>query len=86
MSNKNNNTWVKLYRSILEHEAFINDPTAFTVFVTLLLLVDRKTGTYTYGRQQLGKITGLKPETARKAVERLERAGAVTRTLPERYH
>lgn len=64
--------YIKLHRSLLDNVVFQNDPTAAYIFVTLLLLVDRRTGVYNGGRFKLADLTSTKPITCYKALKRLE--------------
>lgn len=63
--------YVKLHRSLLDNSLFFKDKNATYVFITLLLLVDRETGTYRGGRFKLASITGIKPRTIYDVCKRL---------------
>ena len=67
------NGYIKLHRSILQNELFYRDKKAMFVFVTLLLLVDRRTGSYSGGRYMLSTVTGVKPMTCYRILKRLEK-------------
>lgn len=71
-------TWVKLHRRALNNPVRLFDHTAWHVFTTLLLLVDRTTGEWHGGRGQLAGHTGLKAITAYKAAKRLEKLGMIS--------
>lgn len=68
----NMNTYVKLYRSLLDHEMLSEDNTAFIVFTKILLRADWKTGKLVTGRFKLASLTNLKPMTAWDALHRLQ--------------
>lgn len=72
------NTYVKLYRSLLDHDTLSNDNTALIVFVKLLLKVNRHTGSLITGRFKLAAMTNLKPSTCWDALRRLETDSIVT--------
>ena len=70
----NDTTWVKLYRKSLYNDVRRNDPTAWRVFETLLLIVDSRTGKWSGGRYQLEAADGaLNSSTIYKALKRLEK-------------
>lgn len=77
--------WVKLHRKLLDNELLRTDVAAKSVFVTLLLLCDKKTGTGSFGRELLGYYCGLKPITAYKAFLRLKKANMVTQSSNNRF-
>lgn len=77
-------TYIKLYRSLLDHDTLSNDNTAFLVFVKLLMVVDRRTGTYTTGRRRLALLTNLKGTTAWGALHRLQTDNIVTLSSDKR--
>ena len=77
--------WVKLHRKLLNNKMWRRDITASHVFVTLLLLVDKKTGRYDCGRFQLAEITGLKATTAYNALKRLEKAKMLTQSSNNKF-
>lgn len=62
--------WIKLHRSFLDNKIFIEDKTAWIVFLTLLALADRN-GVWIGGRKQLAGYCGLKESTVYKAAQRL---------------
>lgn len=80
-----NRGWVKLHRKILDNEMLWSDTNAFVVFAKLLLLVDRKTGSYRTGRFVFGELMQLKPITAYKVLKRLENAEMVTLRSNNKY-
>lgn len=79
------NTYVKLYRSLLDHDTLSNDNTALIVFVKLLLKVNRHTGSLITGRFKLAAMTNLKPSTCWGALRRLETDSIVTLSPTGRY-
>lgn len=78
--------WIKLHRQALNHEIRRFDPTAWRLFETLLLLVDRRTGEWSGGRKQLVYADGsIKEATVFKAQKRLEKAGMIEVTSNSKY-
>ena len=67
-----NETWVKLYRKISDHEV-IRDSHAVQVFVWVLTKVDRESGSFKTGRYVGAAQLGLKPITFYKTLSRLEK-------------
>ena len=78
-------TYIKLYRKILDNPDLVKDNNAFIMFTKLLLKVDRKTGTYTAGRMQLATLCNMKPVTAYRTTLRLVGAGLVTALPNTKY-
>ena len=66
-----NNTWIKLYRKIIEHDVF-RDESAFRVFMWILCSVDYKTGSMRSGRFWASELLGIKAPTYQKILKRLE--------------
>jgi DNA-binding transcriptional regulator YhcF (GntR family) len=66
------NAWIKLHLQSLDNPIFSQDPTAWHIFETCLMKA-YPTGTFTVGRFQLAEISGVKPITAYKALERLRK-------------
>lgn len=64
--------WLKLYRSLLDHELLSFDNTAYILFTKLLLIADKNTGKYTTGRHRLSALTNMPESTAWGALKRLE--------------
>jgi len=79
------NGWVKLHRKIIDNDFLKRDTNAFKVFITLLLLVDRKTGVWEGGRFQLAEHCGLKPTTTYGASMRLVKAKMMTLRSNNKY-
>lgn len=77
--------WIKLYRKTLNNEVFKYDHTAFHLFVTLLLLVNKDTGKWTGGRFQLTEACVMNPSTLYKALKRLESSRLVTLSSNNRF-
>lgn len=65
--------WIKLHRKILDNEHLFGKSYDFGIFVTLLLMADRKTGKLTIGRKQLAKRFRAKESTIYDALKRLEK-------------
>jgi hypothetical protein len=80
-----NNGWVKLHRQILENKMWQYDHNAVMVFMTLLLLADKKKGEWAGGRHQLAERVGLKSTTTYQALKRLEKAKMVTLSSNNKY-
>lgn len=80
-----NKGYIKLHRSLVDHEIYSSDPTAAFLFITLLMLVDNQTGSYDGGRHMLAKKLKLKPTTCYQALKRLERCTMVELTVNARY-
>lgn len=70
--------WIKLHRSVLDNDIYRFDPTAWRVFVHLLLLADKKDGTGSFGRKQLSAQMGNNENTIYKALKRLSVTQMVT--------
>jgi hypothetical protein len=78
--------WVKFHRKIIDNPIFRHDKNAYIVFTYLLLLVNRKNGTYDCGRFQLAEIIGgIKPTTLYKTLSRLQTAKMITQVSNNRY-
>lgn len=77
--------YIKLHRSLVDHEIYSSDPTAAFLFITLLMLVDSDTGSYDGGRHMLAKRLKLKPTTCYQALKRLERCTMVELSVNARY-
>lgn len=73
-----NDGWVKLHRKLLDNEVLKHDLSAYVVFTKLLLVTNRKTGRYITGRYMLSELTGLKPTTGYRALQRLAESKMVT--------
>lgn len=81
-----NNGWVKLHRKTLGSQIRRSDPTAWRIFETLLLLVDKETGEWQGGRRQLAYADGVVKEGAiYPALKRLERATMVGMTSNNQF-
>lgn len=81
-----NKGWIKLHRQALDSKIRRQDPTAWRLFETLLLLVDKKTGTWEGGRRQLAYADGsIKEGAIYPALKRLERATMVTMTSNNQF-
>lgn len=70
---------------MLDNDFLNRDHTAKIVFITLLLLVDRKTGVWEGGRFQLAEHCGLKPTTSYAASMRLVKAKMMTLSSNNKY-
>lgn len=62
--------WIKLHRKTLQNELFEHDKTALSVFIHLLLVVDRQ-GKWQGGRFQLADLCKINPSTLYNALQRL---------------
>jgi hypothetical protein len=67
-----NNTWIKVYRKIIDHDVF-RDESAFRVFMWILCSVDYKTGTMISGRFWGARILRIKDTTYYGILKRLEK-------------
>lgn len=66
--------FIKLYRSLNNNDILANDNNSFIVFVRLLTLVDRRTGSYTTGRKKLAVYMNMNDRTLYGVLKRLEAA------------
>lgn len=66
------NSWVKLYRKIIDHE-ILHDPNGLKVFIWLLTKVDKITGKTTISRFKSGEFLRLNPNTFYSVLQRLEK-------------
>lgn len=82
-----NDGWIKLHRRILDNDIWRFDYTAWRVFETLLLICDRRTGTWKGGRKQLANLVGdnVSDSTVYKAIVRLKNAKMVTLSSNSRF-
>lgn len=80
-----NKGWVKLHRRLLDNSMFKRDHSAMILFIAILLLADKNSGSYECGRFQLATIIGLNPNTTYKALKRLEKAKIVTLASNNKY-
>lgn len=66
-----NNTWIKSYRRILDHD-LIRDPIASHIFFQVILhSVDYKTGKWKTGRIHISRLTNIPQSTVYHALQRL---------------
>lgn len=63
--------WIKLHRKILDNDGLFRSKNTFTVWCWILLMVDRKTGSFTTGRFQISRWLKIKPSTAYQTLKRL---------------
>jgi hypothetical protein len=80
-----NNGWIKLHRQIMENRMWQYDHNAVMVFMTLLLIADKRKGEWSGGRHQLAEKVGLKSTTTYQALKRLEKAKMVTLSSNNKY-
>lgn len=69
----------------MDNPFLMGDPTARHVFVTLLLLADRKTGSWSGGRKQLAAFVGMNDMTVYHAITRLNREQIVNSTSNNKW-
>jgi DNA-binding transcriptional regulator YhcF (GntR family) len=62
-----------------------HDHTAIILFLNLLLVADRDTGSYECGRFQLAEITGINPNTIYKTLKRLKKSKMITQESNNKY-
>jgi len=67
-----NDTWIKLYRKILNNNALFRSRNTFPIWCWLLLMADYKTGIVTCGRHQISQWLKIKPSTVYLTLKRLE--------------
>jgi len=67
-----NETYIKLYRKLLNHDVF-RDATSFRVFLWILLSVDYKNGTLISGRFWASQSLKMNPNTYYKTLKKLEK-------------
>lgn len=79
-----NESWIKLYRKVLNNEVW-KDKTAWRIFSWLLLVCNRTSGSFTVGRYQGARETGLKPTTFYQTLKRLEKYGIVSQKMTPKY-
>lgn len=65
------NGWVKLHKKTLENEVYRFDPTAWRIFLHLLLVCDYKSGVWKGGIKQLAGSLDMPKTTAYEAIKRL---------------
>jgi len=65
------NTWIKLYRSILDDPQLLKGD-ILKVWVWILLTVDHRTGSMTTGRKKAAEILGMKASTLYSVLKRLK--------------
>lgn len=68
------NGYIKLWRNLNKNEILANDNNALVVFIRLLTLVDRNTGSYITGRKKLAVFMNMNDRTLYGVLKRLERA------------
>lgn len=78
-------SFIKLWRQTRDNEIFRKDFTAWHLFECILLNLDYRTGSLSWGRYQMGEMSDLNPETARHALERLAKAEMVTTSATNRF-
>jgi len=76
--------WRKWWRDILDHPVFINDPKAWRVFETLILLADDD-GQWSGGIHQLADRIREKKSTVQGCLSRLEAQSMIVRSPNARY-
>lgn len=71
--------WIKLHRSLSEHP-IMRDSVALSIFVFLLLHVNRKTGSYRTGRKRLAGFLGLSEYQVYRGLLRLSKRYEIVKT------
>lgn len=94
MNDRDNNNWVKLYRSILDWEWW-NEPNTARLFVYCLLKANAedmlwrgkaiKRGSFITSRAMLSKETGLSERERRTSLQHLEQTGVITIKADKQY-
>lgn len=77
--------WVKTYRMSLSNEIYRHDHTAWRVFTSLLLIVDKNTGDWSGGIYQLASIMVMNPNTIYKSLKRLQKNGMISHVGKNKY-
>lgn len=72
MNQNTNDTWIKLYRKLCDHE-IIRDAISLQIFIWILLRVDFEKGSMICGRFWASEMLGTNPNTFYKALKRLEK-------------
>lgn len=85
MQSDTQGTWIKLYRKILDNEIFVHDRTAWHAFEVLLIIADKKDGSWAGGLFQLADLSNINKNTLYKALKRLELAGMIKRSVNSKY-
>lgn len=67
------NSWIKLYRKILDNDALFRSANTFTLWCWILLMVNRKSGTIKTGRHSIARWLKIKPTTVYQTLKRLEK-------------
>jgi len=69
--------YIKLHREIIDHPVFKN-ALAFRLFIAILVLADRKTGTLATSYAQLGKVVGVYRQHMSALIKHLVDCGSIT--------
>lgn len=77
--------WVKSYRMSLSNEVYRQDHTAWRIFTSLLLIVDKDTGSWSGGIYQLSSIMVMNPNTIYKALKRLQKNNMISYVGKNKY-
>jgi len=80
-----NGGWVKLHRQFLENRMWQRDHNSVHLFCTILMLANKKTGTWSGGRKQLADWSGLSESATYRALKRLEKAKMCTLRANNKY-
>ena len=82
---KNNDTYVKLYRKILDNKKLWKDHNAVRVLIWLLLRADYKTGKIETGRFVAAEDIDINPNTFYATLKRLEKQKIITQVSNNKY-
>lgn len=80
-----NESYVKLYRRLLDNPVLAMDNNAFILFTKLLLKVNYKDGSVTLGRSQLATLCNLKQSTTYITAKRLQSNNMITAESCSKY-
>jgi len=72
---KQSKGWVKFYRSIEDNPLLMRNRNCYWVFTRLLVVVDRRTGSYRAGKKAMADRLNMNVSTYYATVKRLEAAG-----------
>lgn len=76
--------WIKLHLSVLQNAVYLSDPTAWRLFEFCLLRA-YPSGTFTIGRNQIERWSGIKGVTAWRALQRLKTKEMVTTSVTGKF-
>lgn len=78
-------SWIKLHRKVLDNVVWRFYPNAWRVFEFLLMKVDRRTGEWSGGRNQIAEAIGGNSNTVYKSLQRLKNEQMIDIVSNNRY-